>query len=89
MSNDITKMTPEQIAENAVQMLNARQIQNHNFFANGIRIVDRINGQQYTSRYEIFRINAQNNYVHNHQNDERTRVTSLTDIVNVIQNSLQ
>ena len=89
MANDITNMTPEQIAEEATAMLNARHIQNHNFFAQGKTIVDRIDGQQFTSHYEILRFDALNNYVHNHQNEARTRVTSLTDVADLIQNSLQ
>ena len=89
MSDDITKMTPEQIAEEATTMLNARQIQNHIFFAQGKTIVDRFDGRQLNSNYEIFRVNAQNNYVHNRQNNKKTRVTNLTNIVDVIQNSLQ
>ena len=89
MSNDITKMTPGQIAKEATAMLNELQIPNHKFFAQGKTIVDRINEQRFTSHYEILRFDALNNYVHNRQNNEKTRVTNLTNIVDVIQNSLQ
>lgn len=88
MANDITNMTPEQIAKEATAMLNAKHIQNHNFFTRGTTIVDQIDGQQFTSHYEILRFGSVNNYVHNHQNEDRTRVTSLTDVVNLIQNAI-
>ena len=89
MANDITKMTPEQIAEEATTMLNERHIQNHNFFARGTTIVDQTVGEQFTSHYRIERhLNVHNNYVRHLQNNQNIHITNLTDVVNVIQNSL-
>ena len=86
--NNINNMTPEEIAQAAANMLNHRNIPNHQFYHQGPTIITRSQNALLSVRHNIIRYSSNNNYVADETGNEKVRVTNLTDVANVIQNSL-